>query len=347
MAKKLYTVTLTLPNGKRKYFRGATKKEAEAKRDEAVKQLDAGIDVGNDMTVKELCELWLKDYKKGNVRDVTYRGYNTRVYAWIIPALGALRVIDVRPVHIRHMLSGYNKLAKGTCKGLIQTTRAIFDVAVEELDMIPKNPCLKNIKATGEEPEKVSALTKAQTEELLAAAKDTQLYLFVLLALKAGLRRGELLGLMWSDIDFDTGMLTVQRSVSYTAENPQGELVHTVKTEAGYRDIPLPQSTLAELKEYKGRSQSLYVIHGRDGSYMPCSALSYNWTKLASRLSFPCHPHQLRHTCITNWFADAGLDIKEVQYCAGHSCPNMTLERYTHYLKQDRMEQTKKKIQAV
>ena len=274
MAKKLYTVTLTLPNGKRKYFRGATKKEAEAKRDEAVKQLDAGIDVGNDMTVKELCELWLKDYKKGNVRDVTYRGYNTRVYAWIIPALGALRVIDVKPVHIRHMLSGYSNLAKGTCKGLIQTTRAIFDVAVEELDMIPKNPCLKNIKATGEEPEKVSALTKAQTEELLAAAKDTQLYLFVLLALKAGLRRGELLGLMWSDIDFDTGMLTVQRSVSYTAENPQGELVHTVKTEAGYRDIPLPQSTLAELKEYKGRSQSLYVIHGRDGSYMPCSALS-------------------------------------------------------------------------
>lgn len=142
-------------------------------------------------------------------------------------------------------------------------------------------------------------------------------------------------------------MLTVQRSVSHTVGNPQGELVHTVKTEAGYRDFSILQGTLAELKEYKSRSQSLYVIHGRDRSYMPCSALSYNWSKLASRLSFPCHPHHLRHICITNWFADAGLDIKEVQYCAGHSCPNMTLDRYTRYLKQDKMEQTKKKIQAV
>lgn len=347
MAKKTYTVTLTLPNGKRKYFRGATKKEAEAKRDEVIKQLDAGIDVSNDMTVEELCELWLRDYKKGKVRDVTYKIYDTRVHTWIVPALGALRVIDVKPVHIRHMMSDYSRLSKGTCKGIIQTTRAIFDVAVEELDMIPKNPCIKSIKATGEETEKVSALTKAQTDELLTAAKDTPLYLFVLLALKAGLRRGELLGLMWSDIDFDAGMLTVQRSVSYTAENPQGGLVPTVKTEAGYRDIPLPQSVLAELKKYMGQSQSLYVTPGRDGSYMSCSVLAYIWEKLARRLSFPCHPHQLRHTCITNWFADAGLDIKEVQYCAGHSCPNMTLDRYTHYLKQDRIEQTKKKIQAV
>ena len=346
MAKKLYTVTLTLPNGKRKYFRGATKKEAEAKRDEAHKQLDSGIDIGSDMTVKELCEVWLRDYKKGNVRDVTYKGYCTVVRTWIEPELGTLRVIDVKPVHIRHMLSNHGKFAKGTRKVIIRTTRAIFDVAVEELDMIPKNPCLKNIKATGEESEKVSALTKAQSEELLNAAKGTALYLFVLLALKAGLRRGELLGLMWSDIDFDLGILTVQRSVSYTEKNPQGELVHTVKTEAGYRDIPLPQGVLTELKEHKDRSCSLYVVHGRDGSYMPCSVLSYNWGKLTERISFPCHPHQLRHTCITNWFADSGLDIKEVQYCAGHSSPNMSLDRYTHYLKQDRIEQTKKKIQA-
>ena len=347
MAKKSYTVTLTLPNGKRKYFRGSTRKEAEARREEAVKQLDAGFDISNNMTVAELCELWLKDYKKGNVRDVTYKGYDTRVHTWIIPALGGLKVIDVKPVHIRRMLSGYNELSKGTRRLIIQTTRTIFDVAVEDLDMIPKNPCVKNIKAAGEEPEKVSALTKAQTGKLLAVAKGTRLYLFVLLALNAGLRRGELLGLMWSDIDFDKGMLTVRRSVSYTENNPQGELVHTVKNEAGYRDIPLPQHVLAELSEYKAQSCSLYVIPGRDGSYMSSGTLYYEWAQLVDELGFPCHPHQLRHTCITNWIADAGLDIKEAQYCAGHSSSDMTLDRYAHYLKQDRIEQTKRKIQAV
>lgn len=245
------------------------------------------------------------------------------------------------------MMTSLNELSKNTRKGIIRITRAVFEIATEELDMIPKNPCLKSIKATGDEPEKVSALTKAQSEELMNVAKDTPIYLFVLIALNAGLRRGELLGLMWSDIDFDVGIITVQRSVTYTENNPQGELVHTVKTEAGYRDVPVAPNVLNELAEYKCRSRSLYVVPGRDGGYMSGSALSYNWRKLAEKLSFPCHPHQLRHTCITNWFADTGLDIKEVQYCAGHSCPNMTLERYTHYIKQDRMEQTKKKIQAI
>lgn len=347
MAKKTYTVTLTLPNGKRKYFRGATKKEAEAKREEAIKQLEAGIDISNGMTVTELCELWLKDYKKGTVRDVTYKSYHTIVHTWILPELGSLRVIDVKPAHIRHMLANLGELSKSSKKAIIRVVRAVFEIATDELDMIPKNPCIKSIKATGDEPEKVSALTKAQSEELLNAAKDTSLYLFVLLALNAGLRRGELLGLMWSDIDFDAGIITVQRSVTYTESNPQGELVHTVKTEAGYRDVPIPPNVLNELAKYRSQSRSLYVIPGRDGGYMSGSALSYYWSKLVSKLSFHCHPHQLRHTCITNWFADTGLDIKEVQYCAGHSCPNMTLERYTHYVKQDRMELTKKKIQAV
>lgn len=148
------------------------------------------------MTVAELCELWLKDYKKGNVRDITYRGYCTYVYTWIIPELGSLRVIDVKPAHIRHMMTNLNELSKNTRKGIIRITRAVFEIATEELDMIPKNPCLKSIKATGDEPEKVSALTKAQSEELMNVAKDTPIYLFVLLALNAGLRRGGCLGLM-------------------------------------------------------------------------------------------------------------------------------------------------------
>ena len=66
------TVTLTLPNGKRKYFRGATKKEAERKRDEAKRQLASGIDISTNPTVEEFTKMWLAEYKEGVVRDTTY-----------------------------------------------------------------------------------------------------------------------------------------------------------------------------------------------------------------------------------------------------------------------------------
>ena len=63
-------------------------------------------------------------------------------------------------------------------------------------------------------------------------------------------------------------------------------------------------------------------------------------------VDFDVHPHLLRHTCITRWF-ESGLDIKEVQYLAGHADPSITLGIYTHYMAQERRKETAAKIRAV
>lgn len=344
MAKQV-TVTLTLPNGKRKYFRGATKREAEKKRDAARKELDAGLDISNNLTVAEFAEVWLREYKKGTVRDVSYAGYESAVRNHIVPQLGRLRVKEVVPAHIQSLMRSMSHLAKGTQSRILTTTRSFFDSAVEN-NLILKNPCVKSIRPRGEEADEKRPLTSAQSDMLLEKARGTKLYLFVLLGLEAGLRRGELLGLQWSDINFDYGILSVDRSIAPTEEHTAGAVNLDLKTDAAHRKIPLPWYVVDELRAARARAKSVYVIPGKNGNFMTLPALSYQWGKLVEKLNFSVHPHLMRHTRITRWF-EQGLDIKEVQYLAGHSNSRMTLDIYTHYQEEARLPATAEKIRAI
>ena len=217
----------------------------------------------------------------------------------------------------------------------------MFAVAVEN-DLIPKNPCVPSLRVGGRETKKVAPLTPEQEELLLDAAKGTALYLFVLLGLNAGLRRGELLGLMWSDIDFEEGTLSIKRSLAATEKHPGGEISST-KTEASERTIPLHWSVVAELRRARAASRSVYVVPGTNGTYLSFPSLWYRWEALTKDLPFDVHPHQMRHTRITRWF-EQGLDLKEIQYLAGHSTAKMTLDVYTHYQADVRIQETARKI---
>lgn len=338
------TVTLTLPNGKRKYFRGATRKEAEKKRDEAKLHLAMGVDIGNNTTVEELANLWLHDYKEGEVRESTYLNLSTIVRAHIVPALGKLKVRDVKPAHIKRFLNDRSYLAKSSQKAVFTVVKTIFDLAVEN-EIILRSPCTKSIRPAGEETKEKVPLTPEQAELMLAEAKGTRIYLFVLLGLNAGLRRGELLGLQWQDVDLGKGTITVCRSIAPTLENATGELSPELKTDAAHRTIPLPWPVVNELRAAKARSKSVYVIPGYNGDHFTFTSLQYQWTKLVKKLPFKVHPHLMRHTCVTRWY-EQGLDLKEIQYLAGHTGLDMTLGIYTHYQIESRMKGTAEKIQA-
>ncbi len=339
------TLTLTLPNGKRKYFRGATKKEAERKRDEAKRQLASGIDLTTNPTVEEFTKMWLAEYKEGVVRDTTYLNLVNHINNHILPELGRLRMREVRPAHIQRMVRSMEGLAKSSQSRILTVVKEIFKTAVEN-DVIAKTPCISSIKPRGEEPEEKVPLTSEQEKTLLDKARGTNMYLFVLLGLSAGLRHGELLGLEWKDIDLDTGMLTVQRTVAITREKRSGDIVDGTKTDAAHRTIPLPWSVIEEVRAAKSRSHSVYVIPGPKGSFMTFACCAYRWNKLFDGLDFRITPHRMRHTRITRWF-EQGLDLKEIQYLAGHADIHLTLDVYTHYQESSRLPETAKKIRAV
>jgi integrase len=303
-----------------------------------------GVNIGDNTTVKELAETWLKDYKNKEVRESTYLSYSRTVNVHIVPNLGVMKVRDVKPAHIKRFINGLDDKARGTQRTILRVTRAIFNLAVEN-EIILRNPCVSSIHPSSSEHKEQIPLTPEQSDMLLNKAKGTTIYLFVLLGTYTGMRRGELLGLQWGDVDFDTGMVQVRRTVAPTKDHPNGELSTTLKTDASKRTIPLPWSVVEDLRAAKAKSRSVFVVHDTKGKHMTFPLLSYYWDKLMDGLPFEAHPHMLRHTRVTRWF-EQGLDIKEIQYLAGHATLDMTLGTYTHYQTESRMSGTAEKIRA-
>lgn len=359
--KKLYTVTLTLPDGTRKYFRGKTKKEAERKRTEARMKIGMGVDINCATTVEELTEMWFALYKKGKLHKRSEETISGILRRYILPVLGKMKVADVKPIHIQQLMTSVDELSNATQQKVLQYTRSIFQVA-EENGMVVRTPVGKSIKAGGAPTKEKIPLTREQTDELLKSLEGNRAHLLVSVLLNTGLRIGEALGLMWSDIDFLNGTMTVSRSIVYPMENRSGEINTEMKTTKSKRTIPITWTLRDELRKEMAESNSLWVFSMQDGSFLSYSSFRAMWRSVERRtaakcrpnqrelvekpLDFKVHPHLLRHTCITRWF-EQGLDIKEIQYLAGHASLDITLGVYTHYLKEERFAETAAKIRAV
>lgn len=144
----------------------------------------------------------------------------------------------------------------------------------------------------------------------------------IALLLLTGMRRGEVLGLRWEDIDFDDKLIHVQQGVVYTDNAP---LLTIPKTKKGYRSIPLDDRLVEHLKPIQGTG---YVIGGNE----PITKSSL--TKLLRRVNktIDMHgatPHILRHTYAT-LLNNAGVNPKTIQYILGHADISTTMNRYTH-----------------
>ena len=230
--------------------------------------------------------------------------------------------------------------SKGWQAKILTYTKAVFAFAVDN-DLIVKTPVWSSIKPIGEPAKEVQPLTDAQCEALLRAVKGTRAYLFVALLLYTGLRRGEALGLMRSDINFDQARLTVNRSIVFNNASNDGVINPGLKTANANREIPVVPQLLEDLKKAKQTSGSPYVFSMRDGSFLSRSSFMALWKLVERRtedLGFSVHPHQLRHTCITRR-VERGIDLKIAQDFAGHATAMFTMNTYVHFRKEDRWQQ--------
>lgn len=354
---KQVTVTLTLPDGKRKYYRGATRRDAEAKRLADQILIAQGVVVNDSSRVSDVAELWYRinvDDRDLHIKSKeAVRGTLDR---YILPTIGDLKVKEVKPVAIRDLMNGLSDMSRSTQSKVLNALKGIFSCAVEN-GMIVRSPVSSDIKAEGKAPDEVDPLTDDQCSRLLDAVRGTRAYLFVCVLLYGGLRKGEALGLMWSDVDLASNILRVRRSIVYPKGNKTGEINVDLKTKNAQRDVPICPELHAALisADHKG----LYVFSMPDGRYLSESSFNSMWGIVQRRaadpkvkdiyhqrtLDFTVHPHQLRHTCITKW-VELGLGVEEVQYIAGHADPQTTLKYYTHYRKQQRQAETAAKLSA-
>ena len=208
----------------------------------------------------------------------------------------------------------------------------IFDFALDN-EVVVKNPMVK-VKPPKMEKKRVEAFTKEEARKMLFFLEETDLEFqcMMLLMLMMGLRRGETLGLIWNDINFDKETIRISRSVSQV--QGVGIVVDEPKTDNSYRTIPLPEFISNHLLEYRNCCGdwrgSDFVFHGIGGGDTPRDpdAITRRVKRFMKNSGLPdMSPHDLRHSCAT-LLLQSGADIKSVQEIMGHADASTTLKYY-------------------
>ena len=327
MAKsQYYTQTFTLPNGKRKYVRAKTKEELDKKVFELRLEMNAGVDISNDMRFDEFVQMWWKIYQLPVLRPSSVNSVRMLVNI-VLDHLGALPIRQIKPIHIQNMLQALYKegYAKGTQKHVLSKAKQILNCAVEN-NIIMRNPVLSSHKVSGL-TKKVEALTVEQEIIFREAIKGRPLEKLAILALNTGMRSGELRGLQWADVDMKNKVIHVQHNLVID-DTGHPVLTNTLKTEAARRDIPITPEAYSVLASIP--KVSTFIFINRYNEPITGSVLACYFATLDKTLGFAVRPHMLRHTFATRLIAN-GADPKTVQYLLGHATLDMTLSVYTSY----------------
>ncbi len=208
----------------------------------------------------------------------------------------------------------------------------------ERLELISKNPMSK-VDAPRRERKPVEAMNKEQAAKFfqLLDACPLDFRCMLHLMMTTGVRRGECIGLKWSDLDEKAGTITICRNVTYTPES--GTIVSTPKTSNSMRTIPIMPSTLQLLQTLKKQTSSkhpdthlrgAFIFPSENSLYEPRNpdSVTRRVKRFMKNNDFPdLSPHDLRHSCATLLLSQ-GADIKSVQEILGHADASTTLNFY-------------------
>ena len=330
---------------------------------EAFKAAVDGAALPEDITVWSYIQRWFPSRTAGLKPKTVASVYSYPIDNYIIPHIGNILMKDVKPQDIDNLMAKVAGKSASLNHKILLVLNQIFRSAAAN-DVITKNPCIdsegKKRKPGGKRAAKKKALTRKQQGELAFAVRGTRAELFVLLCMYAGLRREEALGLLWADVhlDGDSPHLDICNAVTF---DNAGRPTHSpeLKSEAAYRTIPIPPVLFEALSRRKGGNDSLFVVPSETtGQEMSLSAFRRMWQTVngysysvvqrgddgkpakdeagksiyikklqAGLVCFHVHPHLLRHTYITE-LCISGMDIKKIQYLAGHETVQMTLDIY-------------------
>jgi integrase len=303
------------------------------------------------LTTGEWADRWLAS--RASVRPSTRRAYRIILGSYVIPAIGEIPVTQLRADHLDQMLTAIRtgkirprtsrrreggQLSAQSLRQIMAVTTAMLNGAVKRR-LIPWNPASAVELETPERYETtVWGPQEVSTFLAFAEQQEPRLAIAWHLAFSYGLRRGEIAGLRWQDVDGD--MLAVRQQLIEIS----GELVPgPPKTERGTRDIPLALDPgfVAALREHRKAqlrdrmaapqwTETGLVLAMADGKPVPLWVLSTRFTALVRQANLPSlHLHGARHTANSLW-NQAGVPTFERQSWLGHSSPAMTDQLYLH-----------------
>lgn len=208
--------TVETPSGtKRRTVYGGTRSEVRDKLARAVADRADGVvfDDGN-MTVGEYLERWLSDCVRGSVRESTFTRDKYLVTKHIVPGIGRVKLKNLNALRLQGLYR--DRLDAGLSPATVQKMHHVLHKALGQAvrwNLIPRNPA-DAVKAPTPTPKEMHPLSVHEARRLLAAAQGDRLEALYVLAIHTGMRRGELLGLQWADVDLDSSTIRVRRTLT-------------------------------------------------------------------------------------------------------------------------------------
>lgn len=288
-----------------------------AKRIEGDSKIMASLDcMGGSMTLSELVEIYLQEWAQSH-KDIKNQSWRA---AWWVERLGNKRLKDITPGLIRTALASMGSVQPATYNRQRAVISAILTYAEKE-DYIPFNPCAK-VRSRKIRNRRIRFLTDDERRRLLAACDRSSwsgLGLLVRMALATGARRGELLGLTWSDINF-------KRSVANLRDTKNDEP----------RVLPIPSVVLRELKKRHGISR-YYVFESERNPGKPMVEFRRHFFKALEDAGIEDFRfHDLRHSA-ASYLVMSGATLYETAQILGHKSV-VTTQRYAHLSDQHKAE---------
>ncbi len=339
------------PDGKRRQKRRGgfkTKREAEIEQNKILKELYQGTYTQpSDETLAEYVECWLEDYVKSQNKLSTHSSYEYLLKTHVIPELGNIPLARLQPAQIQQLYSqkltsgrkdGQGGLSPTTVKRIHVVLNHALKTAVK-WRKISLNPA-DAVTPPRETREEMKCWTAEQASKFLEIVDNQTYRALYTLALLTGLRRGELLGLRWQDVNLEEQSLAVNQSI---VRLHSGEIVvQTPKTKQSARTVPLTELAVSTLKEHR-RLQAEHrlslgseyqnndlVFASETGTPIHPGNLLRNFKKAIEKANVPAiRFHDLRHS-FSSWLIEEGQELVVISRMLGHSSISVTADIYAH-----------------
>ena len=329
-------------NRTRKWESGfTTKRQAENRLSELLTEIETGLNVKASHTAfGQFLNDWLGRYVSKRVRGSTMDGYRQRA-KHIVDGLGDVSIVDLRPDHLIEYYD--SKLSNLSASTITKHHHLIVDCLS---DAVKWNLVARNVGIAVEPPrapkKEMRALSVSETHRFLDNRTTEPWRTIFHTLIWTGIRRSELLGLQWNDLDLDMALMTIRRSLvrlqngTYVTDEP--------KTSSGARSLDLAPSTCLLLKQHRAdqerdvellgipSSQANFVFGHPDGTPRTPSTVTQQFRRIASRAGLSgVRLHDLRHTH-ASLMLQQGTDIKTISTRLGHSSVAFTMDTYAHLL---------------
>lgn len=336
-------IELNKVNGKRKqkwYTVHGDKKDAEKFLTQKLRELDTGVLIDNkNINVRQYFNYWYEQHCLNKLSPTTYESYRRNLDNYILKELGHIKLEDLQPMHLQCF---YTKCSK---MGLSNKTILYFHKIIHSAlrQGMKWQFVIRNVADCVDTPKpekyKPKFLNDKEVLALIKATNDTDLYIPTIIAISTGMRRGEILGLTWKNIDLENEIIKVTQALYPTK---QGLVILPPKTENSIRNVSIPLTLIDILRDYKEKQNGIRERLGKhyiDNDLVCCTVngeainpttLNHKFHNILKQNNLPLiRFHDLRHSHASLLLKEK-VQMKAISERLGHSDINITMNLYSH-----------------